>query len=112
MLCEGHWKNVDATSTLDEKHQIVSEAWHILEQRGVDAKDWAEFLRWRGEAGMESGNSKPRPAQANKHEPNHKPRFENGKGGGKSMSKRGGKGGGKGTVKGKKGKSMSRTATR
>ena len=112
MLCEGYWKNVDAMSTIEEKHQIVYEAWHILQQRGVDKRKWEEYLRWRGEAGTESGKSKPRPAQANKHEPNHKPRFKNGKGGGKSMSKRGGNGGGKGTVKGKKGKSMSRTATR
>ena len=108
MLCEGHWKNVDAMSTTEEKHRIVYKAWHILEQRGVDARDWAEYFKWRGEAGMQSGNSKPLPAQANKHEPNHEPRFKNCKGGGK----RGGKGGGKGKVKGKKGKSMSRTATR
>ena len=99
MLCEGHWKNVDAMSTTAKKNQIVCKAWHILEQRGVDARDWAEYFRWRGEAGMESGNSEPRPAQANKHEPNHEPRFKNGKGGGK------------GTGKGKKGKSMSRRAT-
>ena len=100
MLCEGHWKNVDAVSTIPEKKQIVRDAWHILEQRGVDERDWTEYFKWRGEAGIESGNSKPRPDQANKHEPNHKPRFKNGKGGGK------------GTGKGKKGKSMSRTATR
>ena len=112
MLCEGYWKDVDATSTTDEKNEIVAVAWLILSDRGVDENDWAEYFKWRGEAGIESGNSKPQPAQANMHEPNHEPRFENGKGGGKSMSKRGGKGGGKGTVKGKKGKSMSRTATR
>ena len=73
MLCEGYWKNVHATSTTSEKNKIVCEAWHILEQRGVDQREWAEYLKWRGGAGMESGNSKPRPAQANTHEPNHTP---------------------------------------
>ena len=99
MLGEGHWKNVDATSSTDDKHEIVSKAWRILGQRGVDENEWADFFKWRGEAGVESGNSKPRPAQANEHEPNHKPRFKNDKGGGK------------GTGNGKKGTSMSGRAT-
>ena len=99
MLCEGYWKDVDATSTTDEKIEIVAVAWLILSDRGVDENDWAEYFKWRGEAGIESGNSKPQPAQANMHEPNHTPRFKNVKGGGK------------GAGKGKKGTSMSRRAT-
>ena len=99
MLCEGYWKDVDATYTTEEKNDIVDVAWLILSNRGVDENEWAEYFKWRGEAGVESGNSKPQPAQANMHEPNHKPRFKNVKGGGK------------GAGKGKKGTSMSRRAT-
>ena len=110
MLCEGHWKNVDATTSTEDKDEMVFNAWRILEQRGVDAHEWAEYFKWRGAAGIESGNSKPRPAQANMHEPNHKPRFKNVKGGGKGAGK--GNACGKGAGKGWQGStSMSRRAT-
>ena len=61
ILHEGHWK--DAKDDYS-KNVLVDEAWSTLHDRGVCRELWAEYNKWRGEAGRQSNIVVPEPPRA------------------------------------------------
>lgn len=61
ILYEGYWK--DASDDVS-KNTLVDEGWTILDERGVCRELWAEFNKWRGEAGRQANIVVPEPPRA------------------------------------------------
>jgi hypothetical protein len=93
ILYEGWWK--DAHDELS-KNILVDEAWKELRTKGCNREEWAEHIKWAGEAGRYNGISIPEPrrARSGSWTLGHTPVYK-GKGKGKSKAKGKSKGKGK-----------------